>query len=288
MDKHILPDPIGDLALDEIGPHDVVALRQRLLAKGLAPATVKGIMERFRVVMNEARVSGLIATNPTESVPRLETESHRGRFTRGELEKLFGQRPGPWSTDMLWVAALVAAMTGMRNSEILALYWEDVGGGSITVSKAFKGRDMTIGRTKTNKTRIIPIAPVLADVLEDWRQRHNDDGLIFQSSDGKIPRMNSGWLTMNMPKILKAAGIPRDDATGRRSLHSFRHTLASILVEEGIAPVLVQQYCGWSSGEARLLTQVQAGYTHIGVESLKPIADVIERVFSFVPRPGSG
>lgn len=85
---------------------DVIALRQRLLEKVPAASTVKSIMERFRVVMNEAKISGLISSNPADLVPRLETKSRESRFTRDELKKLFGKRPGPWLSDMLWVAEL--------------------------------------------------------------------------------------------------------------------------------------------------------------------------------------
>lgn len=290
VEAHILSDPIAELYLDCITPNNVAEFRSRLLAKParrkdskLSRDTVRGYMERLRTILNEAVVQGLITQSPAQAVPRLSVRSHRGRFTRDELVGLFAERPGVWPSDAAWMGGIVAAMTGMRQSEISGLLWDRVHDGWIRVDRAWKDRT-TLGRTKTDETRDIPIAQTLQRLLERWAEKHDQSGLVFRSPKGNadtLYRYGDNWPGGQAAKALKKAELVREDETGRRSLHSMRHTLASILIEDGVSPVLVQKYFGWSDrGRNTALTPVQGGYTHLSRSALQPVADAIEEIFS--------
>lgn len=282
VEAFIIGGPLGDRLLDEITPEDIVRFRTWLM-DGRTRSTVKGYMERLRTILNEAVIQGKLPASPARAVPRLETSQHRGRFNRDELKTLFVERPGFWPTDAAWVGGLVAAMTGMRQSEISALEWRHFHGDWIRIEQAWKERGV-LGPTKTGETREIPIAPSLQRVLEDWGARHDRSGLVFRSprgDGGRMYRYGENWPGAQAAKAIAKSQITKKDESGSRSLHSLRHTLASILVEEGVFPILVQRYFGWSNlGRNSAVTPVQGGYTHISREALVPVAEAIEAIFS--------
>lgn len=47
--------------------------------------------------------------------------------------------------------------------------------------------------------------------------------------------------------------------------HAARHSLNANLLAFGLSPLLVQTFLGWSSAESRVLTRLQASYTHLRV-----------------------
>ncbi len=61
--------------------------------------------------------------------------------------------------------------------------------------------------------------------------------------------------------------------------HCFRHGLNSHWLAKGLFPLLVQSYLGWTSAEGKLLTRVQAKYTHLQLMKLEDVAATIDRIY---------
>ena len=53
--------------------------------------------------------------------------------------------------------------------------------------------------------------------------------------------------------------------------HSFRHTLNSILVGNGLSDLFIRQTLGWSQ------RSTQEGYTHLNAKDTKKQADMIDK-----------
>lgn len=279
MDKWVLTDPLAQKALDEITVRDLVSMRQRLLNASLASSTCRNIMERVRVILKEAVINDLIPASPADHLPRLPLDGKRGRFTRDELSTLC-QR-GDWSIDK-YAAVMIAAMLGLRQAEVLALQWKHISGDNISIVQAWKG-PATLGPTKTGNKRTIPMPQKLVAICDDFRNGAGPEDLLFRSPRGEpfMKRRGRNWLSEIVRERMRSAGMPAEHETGSRSLHSLRHTLASVLIEEGVPAALVQQYMGWSSGSRfDVLTVTQAGYTDVLTEALRPVAEAIDRVFS--------
>ncbi len=82
---------------------------------------------------------------------------------------------------------LVAAFTGLRRGELLALRWRDVdfGGSIIRVRSSYAADQLTT--PKSGKVRSVPLAPGVAEALARLGQRDDwvgDDDLVFPGETG--------------------------------------------------------------------------------------------------------
>lgn len=152
-----------------------------------------------------------------------------------ELDQLLVAAPSP-RYRTLWA---VQRWTAARISEALALRWADVNG-CLTYRAA---------TTKTGKTRQVPIAPALREILnayrETWGTEHGHD-----PTPGEVlfPAMGS----TTTPQTRQAADKALRTVCTRLGLegvssHSFRRSLAQAAVGRGVPLHVVQQITGHKS-----------------------------------------
>jgi integrase len=238
-------------------------------------------MNALRVVFREARMNRLIDFDPAAAVSRMKPKPlERGVFTEEELKRLIHT---PVEPDAL-MAFTLAAATGLRMSEVLALRYRNIHEDWIDVVEAWKDTGV-LGPPKWEKQRQIPVPMFLQAMIkvykEDRVRIHPTDLLICEDITGN--RRGPTWWRKAFARTLKAAEIPRTDSEGRvRTPHSLRHTLNSMLIEKGANPIKVQHFFGWSfHAPVPVLSGVQRGYTHMGVEDLRELIPVIEQIFSY-------
>ena len=116
---------------------------------------------------------------------------------------------------------LVLLLTGLRRTEFEALEWGDVI--LDTPRPFFRVRAST---TKNHKSATIFLHPDLIGLLQQHRRdSHGDEERVFKC----CPSVEE------LKADLAAAEIPFIDEQGRRfDVHSFRHTLATILANSGV------------------------------------------------------
>lgn len=152
----------------------------------------------------------------------------------------------------LWV---LLATTGLRRGEALGLRWADVdldAGRLRVVQTVIQTRStVSIGEPKTDRgRRSMKLDHGTVDVLRALRHRTNqerlltgpdfvDQGLVFHQPDG-------GWLR---PDAVSATFLRRAarDGMPRLTLHGLRHTWATLALEQGIHPRVVQERLGHST-----------------------------------------
>jgi len=129
-------------------------------------------------------------------------------------------------------------------------------------------RSLVLTEPKTARgKRLIPLAPPLLEMLrvESQRPGPNPHGLVWHNEDGRPinPRDDyQGW-----KDLLAAAGILNGKTI---PLHSARHTAASLLMECGVDPQVIQDTLGHSSAATTLnykhtnLALAQAAMTQLG------------------------
>lgn len=145
-------------------------------------------------------------------------------------------------TGMHRVLVLADAATGLRISEILALYWSDIdwGNSCIRVNRAYVYGKFGPPKSSASK-RPVPLHPLLADSLQAWRNETpypaNDDFVFpsFRLQGRKPPRANM-LVADHLQPAARKAGI-----TGKVGFHTLRRTLASALVANGNDVRLVQE-----------------------------------------------
>lgn len=149
------------------------------------------------------------------------------------------------------------AYTGMRRGEALALRWSDLDLDAerpslritATLSRVEGRLERTPPKTKAGR-RTVPLVPVAVEALRDQRRRQakdrlaagpawEDSGYVFTTEIGTPvdPRNVLRWFYT----VRDAAGI-----TGG-SLHTFRHSAATVLLASGVPMPMVKDVLGHSS-----------------------------------------
>jgi integrase len=159
------------------------------------------------------------------------------------------------SGDRLHALWVLLATTGMRRGEALGLRWKDVdldkGRLSVVQTITQTRSKVTIGEPKTaHGRRSIALDPATVAVLRDHRKMmleerllvgpdFADDGLVFHHPDGACLR----------PEAVSAHFVRRDGQLGlpTLTLHGLRHTWATLALEQGIHPRVVQERLGHST-----------------------------------------
>lgn len=160
-----------------------------------------------------------------------------------EWANTHGGRPAPHAAEIQVAGderALLywfAATTGMRESEIAALRWEDL---------SLEGEDPRAeldGRyTKNRKDAVVPLQKFIADALTDLRKtRGTAIGRPIDQRDHvfSIPRD----IAEHVRRDAKHAAIIKDHRPGFRRLdfHSLRYSCVHILRDLGVPPEVVQR-----------------------------------------------
>ena len=146
------------------------------------------------------------------------------------------------------------AFTGVRFGEATALQVRDVDliRSRLSVRRAFSSVNGKIleGPPKSGKTREIPLPQFLEEVLSQiFESPHKPESLLFPASKGG-PIHYRRWRT-RFNAAVNAAGL-----RGLRP-HDLRHTYASLAIQSGVGPKVLQDAMGHS--DIRLTMDTYAG-----------------------------
>ena len=221
--------------------------------KPLSPKSVKCAHGILHKALEQATYNHLIYDNPADHIklpkvkrPELQLiiDEDLGRFLKAiqgdPFERLF----------------IVDLFSGLRQSELLGLRWQDVDleAGTLTVCRqiqksAEKGVGyITLDETKNGKARVASIAPSIVTVLKaqkrqqaEWRLAagkfwDNPDNLVFTNELGH--NLNHQTVYRHFKKIVASIGIP--DAR----FHDLRHSYAVNALQAGDNVKEVQEQLG--------------------------------------------
>lgn len=250
---------LGDLPARRIQPEQIEELLDRVAATGVSPRTVNRVRDvvravfsfgvrsaKFRLPGNPARgtdrrrtpepgVLVFFIPDEIESLAQiLESGAYRGhRVTRDSAEEFDDRRDAE--------AVRVAAYSGLRMGEQLALRWQDIdwAGSVLTISRAVSAG--IEGPTKTGHVRRVPMADQAAAALRRLAARQDftsPDDYVFCNAYGR--RLDDSALRRRYKQARDRAGL--------RPLrwHDLRHTFGSLLVAGGVDLVSVQDAMGHS------------------------------------------
>ena len=281
---HISPR-FGETAVSDITTGHVEALATAMLGDGRAPKTVRNVLTFLHSVFEEALDRGLIRENPVRRAAR--PGRRRAGDAKADLQFLSVEeleavlraipnetvirapapsrrsRPGPAPPPppdvlgpVLRVVVLTAAMTGLRQGELLGLRWRDVDWGvqRIRVRSTFvRGEHSGEGKSELSTRRSVPMTDRLARELDLWSQRtvyRGDDDLVFAHPQTGNP--------LDRSKVTKRfQQACRDGGVRMIRFHDLRHTFATRLAASGQPMRTIQEFLGHADSKT---TQIYAHY----------------------------
>jgi integrase len=260
LDAHLLPE-FGQERVEAITAEWIEEWRDGLAENDRrARHTVNKIVTQLHgILQHTIDHHGLIA-NSAAKVKRLRVSSDPARydfFSPEEIRKLVAtaasgphrdpSHPAVSETERALQAAedqqdaaiyLTAALSGLRRGELLALRWEDVDfeQSSIRVFEGYSANQ--VGKTKSRKSRVVPMVKEIADALSDLKTRDQwtaKKDLVFISREGT--HVDGSALRRRYLATLDAAGLRR------LRFHDLRHTFGSLSINVA-SIVQVQAWMG--------------------------------------------
>jgi integrase len=174
-------------------------------------------------------------------------------LTAEEIRALLGKLEGPY-----YVMAFLAAVTGLRVSELLALKWADVdfAAGEMNLTRAIVCQH--VGPLKTAASqKPVPMDAGLSALLLDWRGRcpyNQEQDYVFASlaKYGAQPLWPSSAMSNHIRPAAKLAGILK-----HVRWHVFRHSFATLLKGNGEDVKTVQESLRHADSKVTLDTYTQ-------------------------------
>jgi integrase len=175
-------------------------------------------------------------------------------LTADEVKALLSELTGVYR-----VMVFVAATTGLRVSELLALRWEDCDfdAGEIRLNRGIVRQRETAMKTEASR-KPVPMEAGLAEVLLNWRKDcafNQPEDYVFASieMDGKQPL----WPNSAMEKHIRPAAF-RAGIEKRLGWHTLRHTFGTLLKANGEDVATVQSLMRHANVSVTMDRYVQA------------------------------
>jgi len=248
LDRHILPT-WEKVPLSAVSYSDVSVWVAELVASGLAPATVRYAYRVFSLTLGDAVRAGRLARNPGQGVPLPRLVRKAPVFLdHGQVAEL-AEACKPH--DLL---VRFLAYTGLRWGEATALRVDRVhlARRRVTVAAAYVSvhGQLVESTPKSHRHREVPMPRFLAEQLGAHISGRGRPDLVFTTESGAALR-SSNFRQRYWLDAVKSCGL-----AGLR-VHDLRHTAASLAVNSGANPKVVQQMLGHAS--AAMTLDVYAG-----------------------------
>jgi integrase len=304
---HISPS-FGAMLVTDVRTAHVEALANAMLDRGLASKTVRNVMTFLHSVFEEGIDRGLIRENPVRRATRPGRRRHGDAnpdlqfLTVEELDavlraipdEVVHREPAPTRRGrrgpapppppdvlgpVLRVLILAAAVTGLRQSELLGLRWRDVDwvAQRIRVRNTYvRGEHSTDGKSDLSTRRSVPMADRVARELDAWSRRTaygTDDDLVFaHPQTGR--ELDRSKVTKRFKAACRAAGVRPV------RFHALRHTVGTRLAASGESMRTIQEFMGHADSKT---TQI---YTHYAPSERE--VEMVNRAFELPEPPAAG
>ena len=230
--------------IDRIGSEDVAALMRAKLREGLAHSTVHHILNVLGGTFKHSVKRGWAETNPVRGVER-PPAPHVNPDIRfldmNEVAKLIAAVPEDTVGGMERALYLTAALTGLRQGELVALRWADVDWltGVVRVRRNYTRKEWGTPKSRRS-SRAVPMPTQVAAELERHFQRsahQADTDLVFcHPETGNA--YDASKLRKRFKQALNTAGVREV------RFHDLRHTYATRMAAAGTPIRTLQEYLG--------------------------------------------
>lgn len=246
---HIEPSTLGQTKLSDLTRSHVetwIANLQAYTTKkvnGETVVTSKPASPRSKLrnlgylsrILGLAVTARLIVEDPSEGIPLPRVQPRLNTVLSPEQVAKLASCESRTATLML-----LAATTGLRRSELIALEWRDV--------DFSKGQILVRGTKSNAATRTVPLMPMIAQRLRDLDR---PGATVFATQSGAS--LSSRNVNRDVNRTKKALGLPES-----LRLHDLRGTFISLLVDEGTGIRAIMEMVGHASPKTTLEVYARA------------------------------
>jgi integrase len=259
--------------------------------ESLSANTVNKVHVLIGAVLDAAVDDGLIAMNPARKARTVNAPTGAQiRASRPEVQtweaselRRFLEWDRSVFNDDLYTLWLVIAQTGCRRSEALALRWSDLDAPNqrLAIRRAADTiNPRMVKSTKANGARVVDLDQDTIDALKGWKVLRGSlslslaraDSFMFGNLDGDVRSPNEigrRWRT----RVMRAQAHYGEDQLKIITLKGLRHTHATLLLQAGVQPKVVQERLGHSniSTTMNIYSHVTPTLQRDAVARLQPI-----------------
>jgi integrase len=239
MNLHILPT-WRTVPLSKITFEGLSRWVATLSGNGLGPSGIRQSVFVVSASLDHAVRSGRIRSNPARGLGL--PKPHRRDYvflTHRELSALASEA-GPSR-----LLVLLLGYTGLRWGEATALRVCDIDFDRrrVDVRRAFSdvGGRVILGTPKSHQSRTVPLPRFLAAELAAAVADKHADQLVFTMPRGGVMRLPN-WKRSVFVAARRRAGL-----SDRFRVHDLRHTAASLMIQAGYPPKMLQEIMGHAS-----------------------------------------
>ncbi len=264
--SYIIP-VLGDIKLQKLTPQQINSLYRKKEQDGLTPKTINSIHGVLHKALDDAMKWRYVSYNVCSAVspPRIV----KSEMTIDQVERLFHVAQG----SRLEALVILAALTGMRRGEVLALRWSDID---------FEHETVQVRRTvdfipkhgyveNTPKTeagnRVIALPLRAMDAIRAHRFRQLElklkAGAEWENRDLVFTDLQGGYFSPRyLDKLFKK--LLADGRLPPIRFHDLRHSTATILLHLGVDMKVIQEILGHSN-----IAMTADTYSHVSVAMQK-------------------
>lgn len=272
-------DNVGKLTYEDIYQFRE-HLRQKVAQNSdnlLSANTINKIMILLKKIFDVGLRKGYYTTNPVKLLKKLPIEKTKMQFwTVKEFQQFLTLfEPEEYNIKLLFTLLF---FSGLRLGEALALTWQDIDFSTNTIhitKSVYVNKGVSyISSTKTKAgTRRIIINKKLSQELQYWQQQQKHLLEQFTSDSMSLQVFQSSPITITKNSIEKQYKkiLERDATLKKIRIHDFRHSHASLLINQGEDYLVVKERLGHAS-----ITTTIDTYSHLYPSKQKDLADKLD------------
>ncbi|WP_115915072.1 tyrosine-type recombinase/integrase [Escherichia coli] len=218
FNKDIFPY-IGQQPVNEIKPLVLLNVLRRIESRG-ATEKAKKVRQRCSEVFRYAIVTGRAEYNPAADLTSAMSgheSKHYPFLTVEELPDFFKALAGYTGSPLVVLAARLLILTGVRTGELRGAFWSE-----FDLEKAVW--EIPAERMKMKRPHLVPLSTQALEIVQQLKVMSGQYPLVFPGRNDPLKTMSEASIN----QVFKRIGY-----TGRVTGHGFRHTMSTILHEEG-------------------------------------------------------
>ncbi|ATX98556.1 integrase arm-type DNA-binding domain-containing protein [Citrobacter freundii] len=218
FNKDVFPF-IGQRPVADIKPLELLKVLKKMEERG-ATEKAKKVRQRCGEVFRYAIVTGRAEYNPAPdltSAMQGHESKHYPFLTIEELPAFFKALAGYSGSELVVLAARLMIITGVRTGELRGALWSEI--------YTDKGLwEISAERMKMRRPHIVPLSVQALEIIEKIRAMTGNFHLMFPGRNDPSKTMSEASIN----QVFKRIGY-----TGRVTGHGFRHTMSTVLHEQG-------------------------------------------------------